>query len=62
MLIEVSGVRDGDHWPPKDGILTVSDAEGADLIRQGFAEAIASAPAMPKVEKATPRKAAEKRA
>jgi hypothetical protein len=59
MLVEISGVRDGDLWPAKGGELTVSDAEGAELIRQGYAEGVA-APVKP--EKATARKAPEKRA
>lgn len=59
MKIEISGVRDGALWPGKGDELTVSDAEGAELIAQGYAEAITAAP---KLEKATARKTAEKRA
>lgn len=58
MLVEISGVRDGVPWPAKDGELSVSDAEGAELIRQGYAEGVAT---HEKPEKATPRKAPEKR-
>lgn len=58
MKINISGSRDGQDWPPIGECIVVPDAEGADLCGLGYAEPVAETP---KPEKATPRKAAEKR-
>lgn len=44
MKVEVSGSRDGAAWPPLGEILDVPDAEGADMIRAGQAEAVGDKP------------------
>lgn len=53
MKIEVSGTRDGERWPAVGGEMVVSDAEGADLCSQGFAEPVVET----KPEKAVAKKA-----
>lgn len=37
MRVQISGTRDGKDWPAPGQMLTVSDAEAADLIRNGMA-------------------------
>ena len=37
MLVGISGSRDDSAWPPVNGKLEVSDAEGQDLINAGLA-------------------------
>ena len=59
MLVSLSGVHDGEHWPAKGEELAVADAAGKDLCAAGLAEPVAEQPAP---EKATARKTAEKRA
>lgn len=41
MKVQISGQRDGQRWPDIGKELTVSDAEGADLCAQGYAEPVA---------------------
>lgn len=67
MLVNISGVHDGEHWPAKGEEATVDKSTGEDLCRSGLAEEVeekkahkASAEETPKPEKATARKA-EKR-
>lgn len=58
MLISLSGVHDGEHWPKKGSVAEFSADVGADLCAAGLAEPIAEVAAP---EKATVRKVAEKR-
>lgn len=41
MLAHISGTRDGQHWPPVGGEITVPDAEGAELCAAGIAVPVA---------------------
>lgn len=58
MKVNISGTRDGEPWPPIGECVVVPDTEGAELCANGYAEPVAEAA---KPEKATARKAAEKR-
>ena len=65
MLVTISGVHDGEHWPAKGQEANVDEATAKDLISSGLAERVESkakttADKAPKPEKATARKA-EKR-
>lgn len=40
----ISGTRDGQDWPRVGETLTCSDAEAADLVAQGLAVPVKSAP------------------
>ena len=53
MMFQISGTRDGERWPVVGECMVVSDAEGAELCAQGYAEPVAE---VAKVEKATARK------
>ncbi|MEV7394342.1 hypothetical protein [Streptomyces sp. NPDC091215] len=59
MKMTVSGLRNGQPWPPRGGVLDVPDAEGAALCAMGGAEPVAEADA--DVEKAVPEDDAEQR-
>lgn len=50
MKVDVSGVRDGQPWPPRGETVEVGDQEGADLCAAGMAEPVAE----DQVEKAVP--------
>lgn len=41
LLIDISGTIDGQDWPRKGGEIDVPEIVAADLIANGFAEAIA---------------------
>lgn len=38
MKIHITGVRDGEPWPPAGGVIDVDDLEAAGLIQAGYAE------------------------
>lgn len=40
MLQSMSGLRGGQEWPPRGGLLTVPTSEAADLVAVGFAEVV----------------------
>lgn len=60
MKLHLTGTRNGVRWPEAGETKSLPEGEALDLIRAGLAEVVAEE--KPKVEKATPRKAAEKRA
>lgn len=41
MKVGIVGPRNGQDWPKRGGEITVSDAEGADLCANGYAEPVA---------------------
>lgn len=59
MLVQISGTRNGEQWPPIGGVANVGDGEALDLISTGAAEAIAERPAPEKRPAA--KKVTEKR-
>lgn len=59
MKLRLTGTRNGERWPEAGETKELPASEALDLIREGLAEAVAED--KPKVEKATPRKASEKR-
>ncbi|MGW6395411.1 hypothetical protein ACWFR1_34085 [Streptomyces sp. NPDC055103] len=40
MRIKISGTRDGEDWPDKDGEITLPDDEAEQLLRYGAAETV----------------------
>lgn len=61
MKVDVSGVRDGQPWPPRGEEVEVGDQEGADLCAAGIAEPVAAVESVekavaPEPEKRTARK------
>lgn len=61
MKVGIVGPRNGQDWPKRGGEITVSDAEGADLCANGYAEPVVED--QPQVEKRpAPSKRTEKRA
>ena len=44
MLIKMSGTRNGDDWPEIGGTLDVPKDEAANLVANGYAEAVKAAP------------------
>lgn len=60
MKVGIVGPRDGQDWPKRGGEFVVSDAEGADLCANGYAEPVAEREQVetataPKVETRKPR-------
>ena len=58
MKVQIIGLRNNQRWPAPGSVVDLLDAEGAKLCARGDAEPVVE----DKVEKATPRKRAEKRA
>lgn len=44
MLVQLSGTRDGQEWPPPGGLVRLPDVEAAEYAAAGFVEAAAAAP------------------
>lgn len=44
MLRQVTGLRDGLHWPAVGGTVELSDADSSTLVRHGHAEAVKDDP------------------
>lgn len=40
LLVEVTGTRDGEEWPPKGAEVDLPDVEAASMVRGGLAEVI----------------------
>lgn len=57
MKVQITGLRNNVRWPAPGGEVELSDAEGAKLCANGFAEPVVE----DRVEKAVPKKRAEKR-
>lgn len=43
MRVRISGTRDGVEWPEVGGLVTLPDAEAADMVAAGLAEPAAAA-------------------
>lgn len=59
MKTRIAGSRNGVRWPAAGGVVDLPSGEAADLCAAGLAEPVAE---IAQPEKATPRKAPEKRA
>lgn len=55
MKATMSGLRDGQEWPPAGACLDVPAAEGADLCAAGLAEVCEDRPAVEKAVEPTAR-------
>lgn len=53
-LIDISGTIDGAEWPGRGEELTVADHVGADLIANGYAEAVSAKTAKVETAKVDP--------
>ena len=58
MRYQISGTRNGDKWPPPNGVLTCDDAEGTQLIAAGHADTVSGSDAKSPVAAVTPKPAA----
>lgn len=54
ILGDISGTRNGKEWPRRGAVVDIPDAEGEALCGSGMAERV---PELPRVERATKRKA-----
>lgn len=41
--ISISGMRDGEPWPPKGATVDLPDQEASDMIAQGYVDAVDAA-------------------
>ena len=44
LLVDITGTRNGRHWPARGGEVEVTAAEAADMVAAGMAEAVKTAP------------------
>ena len=61
MTCPITGLRDGQPWPPRGGEIVVPDAEGRDLCTAGLAVPVAEPAPVERAEAPAPERRARAR-
>lgn len=61
MKTRIEGTRNGLRWPEAGGVVDLPEGEALDLLSEGLAERVEETPEVAKPQKATARKAENRR-